>query len=220
MRFLRSVALPKAAKLRLAAIRSAVAMPAPISSGSAPAASGRALGFGLQLALGLGLLRHQSDGAARLLHRLGRALGGAHDRNLDRGLELAVAEQADPVAGVADDARSDERLGAHRLARVELARFDEGLDLADVHRRIFRFEDVDESALGKAAEERHLPALEAVEAHARARLLALLAAARLLALARAQAAAETRALDVRAGIVADFVELHDLNAFRARPAYL
>src|SRR6202008_2800811 len=119
------------------------------------------------------------------------------------GLQLAIAQKADAVARIAEHAGGDEGRGIDRLARLELAGIDEGLDLADIHRRVFRLEDVDEAALRQAAEERHLAAFEPVQAHAGAGRLAFLAPARLLALARTQAAAEPRALRVRARIVAD-----------------
>ena len=63
-------------------------------------------------------------------------------------------------------------------------------------------------ALGQAAVDRQLAALEPVERHALARLLALDALARGLALARADAAPEPLGLEVRAGIVPDLVQLH------------
>src|SRR5512132_341575 len=132
MRFLRSVALPKAAKLMLAATRSAVAMPAPISRWVYARPLGRALGFGLELALGLRLLRQQRERAARLLHRFAGALGGARHRDLDRGLELAVAQEADAVARVAEHARRHEGRRIDCIG-LQLAGVDEGLDLADVH---------------------------------------------------------------------------------------
>ena len=65
-----------------------------------------------------------------------------------------------------------------------------------------------EAALGQAAMERHLAALEAVEGDAGARRLALAAAAAGLALARADAAADALGAVMRAGIVSDLVELH------------
>ena len=65
-----------------------------------------------------------------------------------------------------------------------------------------------EAALGQAAVERHLAALEAVDGDAGARLLALDAAAGGLALARADAAADALARLAGARVVGDFVELH------------
>src|SRR5262249_40871771 len=65
-----------------------------------------------------------------------------------------------------------------------------------------------EAALGDAAVERHLAALEALDGHAGAGLLALDAAAGSLALARADAPAHAHAALAGAGIVGDFVQLH------------
>ena len=65
-----------------------------------------------------------------------------------------------------------------------------------------------EAALGQAPMQRHLAALEALDAHAGARGLALAAAAAGLALAGADAAADALALLARAGVVGDFVEFH------------
>ena len=60
----------------------------------------------------------------------------------------------------------------------------------EVERRVDLAERIDEAALRQAAVDRELAALEAVQRHARARLLALHAAARGLALAGADAAPE------------------------------
>src|SRR5690606_21227987 len=71
-------------------------------------------------------------------------------------------------------------------------------------------EDVLETALGQAAVERHLAALEAVDGDARARLLALDAAAAGLAGAGTDAAANALARLGSAVAVAEFVEFHDV----------
>src|SRR5581483_4213413 len=75
---------------------------------------------------------------------------------------------------------------------------------------IFDPEHVVEAALGQTAMQRHLTAFEALDADAGARGLALAAAARLLALARTDTAADAHALLARAGVVGDLVKLHRL----------
>src|SRR6266404_5504873 len=72
----------------------------------------------------------------------------------------------------------------------------------------FEPENIVEAALRQAPVDRHLAALEAFDAHAGTRGLALAAAAGGLALARTNAAADAHALLARAGIVGDIAELH------------
>ena len=97
------------------------------------------------------------------------------------------------------------------------------LDRAQVHLGIILGEDVVEAALRQPHVERHLAALEALDRDARAALLALLAAAGGLALARADAASDAHAALAGAGIVAEFVDLdghvlHSLSLLsRMRP---
>src|SRR5690606_4349665 len=77
-----------------------------------------------------------------------------------------------------------------------------------------------EAALRQAPVERHLAALEAVDGDARARALALHAAAAGLAGARADAAADALARLGRAFVVTQFVEFHLVSprpALRPRP---
>ena len=76
------------------------------------------------------------------------------------------------------------------LANVELAGVDRELHAAKIDLvQVARVRRV-EAALGQATMQRHLAAFEALDAHARARGLALAAAARLLALARTDAATD------------------------------
>src|SRR3546814_9631325 len=79
-----------------------------------------------------------------------------------------------------------------RLAGIQPAGVDGALQAADVHHLEIAREDVVEAALRQAPVQRHLAALEALDGHAGARLLALVAVARGLALAGADAAAEDR----------------------------
>src|SRR4051794_28215280 len=151
------------------------------------------------------------DRAAELLDRFNRALRGAEHFEMHRRLEFAVAEQLDAVARAGADARRDQRLRRHRLGGVELARIDGALHAAEVDLvEIARARRI-EAALRQAPMQRHLAALEALDAHARTRRLALAAAARLLALAGADAAPDAHARLRRPVVVSDFVKLHGLN---------
>src|SRR5690606_27360740 len=91
--------------------------------------------------------------------------------------------------------------------RVELLRINQLLDLTEVHDRKILGEDVVEAALRDAHVKRHLAAFEAIDRDARAALLALLAAAAGLALARADAASDAHPALAGAIIVTKIVEL-------------
>src|SRR5688500_7509698 len=95
---------------------------------------------------------------------------------------------------------------------LELAGVDDLLDRAEVHLGIILGEDVVEAALGEPHVERHLPALEAEDRDARAARLALLAAARSLALARADSAADAHAALAGALVVLEFVQFHVVHS--------
>src|SRR5205823_3940621 len=105
-------------------------------------------------------------------------------------------------------------------ADVEQARVDGGLHAAEIDLVEFaRKRGVLETALGQAAMERHLAALETLDAHARARGLALAAAAAGLAHARADAAPDAGPLLAGARPVSEFVEFHDnVLVFFSSPA--
>src|SRR3989441_9127363 len=133
------------------------------------------------------------DGAARLLD-LGAGGGGDGDA-LDDELarHVAHAEQLDRVVGPAHQPRAEQRLGRDLDAVGERA------EMAHVHDLRRLLERVREAALGDAADQRHLAALEAgPRAAARARGLALAAPARRLAQPRARAAPLAAAGAVRA----------------------
>src|SRR5262249_54878577 len=91
---------------------------------------------------------------------------------------------------------------------VEPAGVDRGLQAAQIDDLELAPEQVLEAALGQAAVQRHLAALEALDGDAGARLLALDAAARGLAQAGADAAAQALLAAPRARIVADLVQPH------------
>ena len=148
------------------------------------------------------------------LKAAGLARGGRDGvRLLGKG-ELK-AKLAFKVAGVSKGAREAvekagglERVMVERTLRLELAGVDRLLDRADVHLRIVAGEDVVEAALRQPHVERHLAALEAGNADARARLRALLSATRGLAEARADATAHAHAALPGALVVTKFVEFH------------
>src|SRR6185369_4152972 len=176
------------------------------------------LGFGLgrrlaRALLGLGELSRvlaldQLDRPTGLLYRLARALRHAGDLEVKLGLQLALSEQADAVATAASKTGDLERVMVERALDIELAGIDRLLHRADVHLGIIAGEDVVEAALRQPHVQRHLAALEAGDADARARLGALVAAASGLAFAGADSAADTHAALTGALIVLEFVELH------------
>src|SRR6185437_523632 len=103
--------------------------------------------------------------------------------------------------------RDQDRLG-YRLAAIDLARLDRGIERADIDRGVFLAEVIVETPLRQPPVDRQLTAFKPVQCHALARLLALDALAGRLSLARADAAAKPLRLEARAGIVPQFVEVH------------
>src|SRR6185312_12210421 len=159
----------------------------------------------------LGLRRRRQDlhRPARLLDRLARRLRRAPDREFSLGLELAIAEQLHAGLLAPHQTGLDHGGGVDRRLDVDEAGVDRRLHLAEVDLVELDGERrVAEAALRQAAMQRHLAALEALDAHAGARGLALAAAASGLAHAGANAAADAHAILARAGIVGDLVEFH------------
>src|SRR5947209_916405 len=152
--------------------------------------------------------RQDLDRAAGLLDRGNRRLRRAVNLDGELGLDLAAAEQPHAPLGAPDHAGLDQRFGIDCAARVDGLGVDCALQPVQVDFGELDPEDVGESALRQAPMQRHLAALESLDAHAGARGLALAAATRLLALAGADAAADAHALFARAGVVGDFAELH------------
>src|SRR6185437_15051929 len=149
------------------------------------------------------------DRTACLLDRLDRRLGSAVDRELDLGLELAAAQELHAALGAPHQAGFHQSLDRDRAIRVDPAGIDRRLDLADIDLvELDRKRSVAEAALGQAAVQRHLAALEPLDAHAGTRGLALAAAAAGLAHAGADAAADAHAILARARIVGDLVQFH------------
>src|SRR5882672_2051287 len=152
--------------------------------------------------------RENFHGAASLLDRGDRGLRRAVDLDAHLRLDLAAAEQPHAVPGAAHHARLHQRLGVNHAAGIEQLGVDRLLNPVEIDLDEIEPDDVVEAALGQAAMQRHLAALEALDAHAGARGLALAATAGGLALAGADATADAHALLARAGIVGDIAELH------------
>src|SRR5262249_48622000 len=153
--------------------------------------------------------RQDGDRAAELFHRRHRRFGRTPDREGELGLDLARAEQPDPVLGPSEHAGLHQRLGVDRRGRVELAGVDRRLDLVEIDLvELARDRRILEPPLGQPAVERHLAALEPLDAHARARGLPLAATAAGLARAGADAATDAAALLARARAIGEFVKFH------------
>src|ERR1700731_3969072 len=139
--------------------------------------------------------------AAGLLDRRDGGFRGAVNLDIQLGLDFTTAEQPDAILRTPQNAGFHQRLGVDGARGVERLGVDRPLDAVEVDLGKFEPEDIVEAALRQAPMQRHLAAFEALDAHARARGLALAAAARGLALAGADAAADPHALLARAGIV-------------------
>src|SRR6516165_7580305 len=211
MRFFSSSALASAPKLRLAASCSAAETMFGLLSLALSYPAGRSAGAGHYLALALRYVhvcgfanRPQTRAMTQMLRRLAfflcrgrqnlhRAAGPfdrgncgfrrAMDFDIDPGLDFATAEQPNAIFGATQHARFHQCFGGDRAGRVELLGIDCLLQPIEVDLDEFEPEDVVETALGQAPVQRHLAALEALDAHAGTRGLALAAATRSLALA-------------------------------------
>src|SRR5262245_33669521 len=110
---------------------------------------------------------------------------------------------------MADQPSLAQRLGIDGLRGVEPAGVDRRLHPAEIDHRVLTAEHVVEATLGQTHMERHLAALETLDAHAGAGGLALAAAPGSLALAGADAAADADSRLARARIVGELIQLHD-----------
>src|SRR5258708_36507659 len=118
------------------------------------------------------------DRAAGFFHGRDGGFGSPPYGHRHLGLELAHSEQAYPGLGPPQDPGLDQRGAIHRRIRIELAGIDRRLDAAEIDLvQLQRERGVAEAALGQTPMQGHLAALEALYAHARARRLALAAAA-------------------------------------------
>src|SRR5262249_41362234 len=131
--------------------------------------------------------------------------------------DLARAEQPDPVLGPPQHAGLHQRLGVDRGGRVELAGVDRRLDLVEIDLvELARERRVLEPPLGQPAVERHLAALEPLDAHTLAPLapppgpggVPFPAGPAGLPGAGAKAATDTAALLARARTIGEFVQFH------------
>src|SRR5581483_2195474 len=184
--------------------------------------SALAKGSGGLLVAGRGLGRRENNNrAARLFNRRPRRLRGAPDRKRNLDLDLARAQQPHAILFSAQHASLDQGSSIDRGRGIELAGIDGCLHVAEIDLvQPLRERGVLEAALGQPAMQRHLAALEALDAHARTRSLTLAAAAAGLAAARADATTDAVALLARARPVGDLVELHIVltRSFPFRPA--
>src|SRR5690554_4579806 len=158
--------------------------------------------------LGRILCHENIDRATGLLDRRGRAL--RNPGHLERNLagQFALAEQADAILAAACHTGGPQRCMIDDVLGVELAGFNQLLDLAEVDLGIVLAEWIVEAPLRQPHVQRHLAALETLDGNARPALLALLAAPAGLAFARAYAASDAGALLAGTGIVTDVVEFH------------
>ena len=230
MRLWRSLALPKVPQLRLAAICSAAdAMEAPseVTAPPLPFPGAAARKFGLTYAAAEAGGKPDSAAAsgsagavtrelaAGLLDRLDGRLRGAGDAQRELGGELALAStrtpsslrRTMPVATSVSSVISASRRACRRRRTSAAAEVDD--------RELLAVRLV-EAPLRQPHVERHLAALVGVDRDARARLLALDAAAGGLALARARAARDALLLPGGAGIVPEFVQLHVASPLAGR----
>src|SRR6185503_15526269 len=203
MRFFSSSALASAPKLRFAASCSAAETMARRSEVRPVAIWGSGGRFARLLRR-----RQDRDRAAGLFHRGDRRPGSAPDREGHFGLQFAAAKQPNAVMGTAQQAGLDQGGGIDCRAGIELAGVDCLLHAAKIDLVQLQLERLVEAALRQPPMQRHLPALESLDAHARARGLALAAASAGLALAGADAAADAHAILARSGPVGDLVEFH------------
>src|SRR5260370_13432405 len=124
------------------------------------------------------------------------------------GLQFAGAQDLHAVPRMGDDAGLQQALDRDRFGGVELAGVDGALDPPEIDLVVDCLPGRGEAAFWQPPMQRHLAALEALDAHARARGLALAAAPGLLALARTGAARHSNAGLRGARIVSNLVELH------------
>src|SRR4029079_12422820 len=186
MRFFSSSALASAPKLRFAASCSAAETMARLSESARPAAIWGSAGRFAWLLGGC----QDRDRTPSLFDRRDCRFRRAVDRKGDLRLQFAVPEKADTIMGPAQQPGLDHGGGIDRSAGIELAGIDRLLDAAEVHLMQLELERLVEAALRQAPVQRHLAALETLDAHAGARGLALATASAGLALAGADAAAD------------------------------
>ena len=208
IRCLSSVARPKTPKLRLEASCSAADaignLPIAARVRTAVQAAGACSDTG------------DDDRSAGLFDGGTRGSRGARDFDGDLGGELAATEQAYAVLGARDDAGLYQCCAIDGRGGVELAGVDRLLQAVEIDLDEILRERIVEAALGQAAIDRHLAALETVDGTPVRDLLTLYATAAGLALARADAAADAHARLAGTGVVAQIVQFHLIFVLLAR----
>src|SRR5882724_11003426 len=153
----------------------------------------RSLALGCLFAL-VCLGRQHLDRPAGLFDSRNCRFGCAGYRKRHFGLEFADAKEAHAVFFPAQHAGLDQRSNIYTRGRIELAGIDRRLDAAQVDLIVpFGERRVAKSALGQTPVERHLAALETLDADTGTRGLALAAAAAGLAGTGANAATDPAA---------------------------
>jgi hypothetical protein len=130
------------------------------------------------------------------------------DRQRQLCLELARAQQTQPILGAAKNAGFHEVGRRHVLARLQLALVDCLLQRAEADLVIVFAAPLVEAALGQTAMQWHLAAFEAADGNAGTGCLALAAAAALLADTRADTTADADAEFSRAFDIFEFIQPH------------
>src|SRR4051794_32063672 len=155
---------------------------------------------------GLRLGCQDRDRPSRLFNCRHRRFRSAPDGKRGLRRKFSHTEEPHPIAVAPQQSRLHQRRRVDRGAGIELAGIDRGLHAAEIDLVQLQLERrVLEAALGQPAMQRHLAALETLDAHARARSLALATAAAGLAGARSNTAAYAAAILARALPVGDFV---------------
>src|SRR6516162_179469 len=155
--------------------------------------------------------RQDLNRTAGLLYRRHGRFRRAPHRKRHFGLDLATAEKPHSVLLPPQHAGFDQRCAVDLGRSIEPAGVDRLLHAAEIYLIEFAGEfDVAEAAFGQPPVQRHLTALEAFDAHAGARGLALAAAAAGLAGAGADAAADALSHLAGAGTAGEIGKLHGL----------
>src|SRR6476660_2031015 len=161
-----------------------------------------------RLAFVLRSRRQDFHRAARLLDRRNGGFRRAVNLDIELGLQFTPAEQPHAVLGAPDNPGFHQRFGVDGGFGIEQLGIDCLLDAIEIDLGEFEPENIVEAALRQAPMDRHLAALETLDADAGTGGLALAAAAGGLALARTDAAADAHAFLARAGIVGDIAKRH------------
>ena len=153
-------------------------------------------------------------GSRKKRMRVGRGIGSGKGKTAGRGGKGQTARSGVRIKGFEGGQmplhRRLPKRGFNNIFRLEFAEInlDRIQQAIEVDFDKFEPEYVVETALGQAPMQRHLAALETLDAHAGARGLALATAAGGLALARADTTADAHPFLARAGVVGEIAELH------------